>query len=467
MLFPVCLRFSHDLLNQAAQKEKPPAGNRPAAAKRKCKMDYTLLTFRAVVDWIELEIHTAKPTNFWAIQNALREIQHLPADVNPYVKPLNESAGGAATAFLFRIQDPERLCDANKQLEELAHYAFNIDAKRVNAIEIALDAYNANPEQVARLYKFSTHLVSANHRLYRERNVDKVQATPRSFDSLVRRLSEGWQIGIGDEGADHYQHIYWKTTDDNGNPLPVSEHRARIEIRLRGAELPCQTFEDWENFSFSTLSKFFRFRKLKADLTPQQQVIANASAQIGQQRKRNRRGGGTLLHSRITQADVELNDRARDALRELSRRWKAEPKRSKKQTTGRTPPTAQNESACGNTGELKPANPHERSKEEGGSNNYLCSALHTSDSIIHQYNEAQRADSTDTDKHTIESDALRLSRLSDSTDEDNGETMTPEMLRISRLMEINDDDLLNVIPELEAEQKRIDNLMEDDETRPH
>lgn len=334
--------------------------------------DYSSSRFRAVVDWIELEIQTTRPTNFMAIQKELRRLLCLPDDVNPYVKAQDEGYSRAATIFRIRLQDPER----HYELENVIHglsVAFGCRASpRITAIEIAFDAYGAGAEQAARFYKFLTNLVSDNRRMYRSgrRESDFTQSVPNNFDSMVKHLHAGWQVGIGDKSDDSYQHAYFKTTDNSGAPIPQSDHRARIEVTLRGEALPFRTLEELHRFKFGSLSEFFRFRKLKPDLSPLDQTNADASAQIGQRRARNRRGGGTRLHSRLTQADADLNARARDALKELSRRWRTMPKRAKRSPTA----AIVNECACGNTGETKPANPHECEESGGGSNNYIRSS---------------------------------------------------------------------------------------------
>lgn len=398
-------------------------------------MDYINPHLKAVVDWIEIEIHTEKPTKFQTIQNILREVQNLPASANPHVESLNKMPGGVATVFRFRIQDPERLGEVKRILKSLSYVGGNLPTFRVNEIEVSLDAYNSNPEYAARFYRFATNLISKNHRLYREFKFDKVQAIPRDFNSLIEKLSEGWNIGIGDRDTDDvYQHIYWKTTDNNGQTILVSEYRARIEVTLRGAALPCQTLDDWESFNFGALSRFFNFRKLKDDLNAFDQTITDASPQIGHKHTRNRKEGGTLLHSRLVQADTTLNERARDALRELSRRWKATPKAKKR----RAPTVVLDKSACGNPGEYEEKNTIKTKKPGRRLITTYVTPIHTSVSTDHctvQSNEAQRADyPTKIINDTIEHDSLRSSRTIDSN-EVGSDSMETEMLRISRLME--------------------------------
>lgn len=235
--------------------------------------------------------------------------------VNPYV---NTMAGdkNSLSAFRFRIHDPEKYSRVKAFLARLdAHFLFAVSPS-VTAIEIALDDVNGGPEQVLDWYRGLTKLASENHRLYRDFK-GSGQAIPRHRESVIRKLSDGYQIGIGSKNADCFQHAYFKTND--------GPHRARYEIRLQGAGLSNSVFDDWETFRFESLSSWFRFRVPKGDLTTFEQLVIDAQTRIGERKSRNRNGGGIRLHGSDTKADP-LNEKAREALRGLSRRWKS-PKR--------------------------------------------------------------------------------------------------------------------------------------------
>jgi hypothetical protein len=282
-------------------------------------MDYTRFRFRAVVDWIEIEIRTEKPTNF----QTFRRVGTL-----SYVKAQDEGAGGAASIFRFKIYDPDCWNDIILKIAELkAEHAFST-APIITGIEIAFDAYSkgeANvdelPELAASYYRNMTLPVSSNRRLYRDYK-GSGKAIPRQFSALVRDISEGWQIGVGDKAAEQYQHIYFKTVDHNGQKLPKVKHRARIEITLRGNELP-SSIEEWREKDFTKVSRFFKFRKPKDNLDPLTQITVGAVPQIGERKERKRKeGGGVRLYHKPTQADKVLNEKASQALRNLTSRWK-------------------------------------------------------------------------------------------------------------------------------------------------
>jgi hypothetical protein len=351
-------------------------------------MNYSTFRFRAVVDWIEIQIQTEKTTNFQTVQRAFNEALCLPVGLNIWAKAHDANEGGGACHFSVRIHDVERHTDIESLLIKVCARLGLKPGFKINKIELALDAYCDDPAtQAAHFYKFMTHPVSDNRRMYRAARDLPSFGVPNNFDSISRHLSEGWQIGIGNETDDRYQHIYFKTTDGveiigwaidaesgkpkpikRAKPLPPEEWRARNEIRLSGAALPCQTQEQWAAFRFEELAQYFRFTKLKDNLEPLIRTMADAADQIGEKRARLRvhegRHSGTRLHSKAIQADIELNSKARNALRKLSARWASDGKRGRQIRTMAA-------TCCGNTGGIDEPNPHECREEAIHSNNYI------------------------------------------------------------------------------------------------
>lgn len=283
-------------------------------------MDYR---YRAVVDWIEIQIQTDDTTNFQTVRRAYgRAFPHVS---KPFVKAIEANEGGGSKTFAILLHDTERFSDITTQLEKLRkeipiHRQFSIVG-----IEIALDVYCGNPvEQAAKFYKFAANPVSENRRMYRDfRGSGK--AVPR-FESLVRHLSEGWNINIGNKSDDIRQHIYVKDTDTKQGQRKQVEKRARFEITLKGPYLPSQTQDGWQLCKFEQFADYFRLRELKPELEPFEQMIAEASNQIGKRETINRKEGGTRKHSKLTQA-APFNEGMRNALRGLSRRWKSKKSR--------------------------------------------------------------------------------------------------------------------------------------------
>ena len=205
----------------------------------------------------------------------------------------------------------------------------------MTAIEISFDAYSKGAsrdelaELAARFHKYQTYPVSGNRRFSgRWRgDVDGLSACDRTR----RMISQGRVINIGNKTDVQSQRIYYKTTDDGGRPLPDSQHRARIEITLKEVIPPVQIFRECSQMRFESHSRFFRFRMLKDDLDPITRIAAERADQIGERKQRWRAKkdqtgySGDRLYSLATQADVALNNHARNALRNLSQRWQAQP----------------------------------------------------------------------------------------------------------------------------------------------
>lgn len=349
-------------------------------------MNYSEFRFRAVVDWVEIQIQTTKMTNFQTVQRVFSVALCLPAGHKVHVTALHSNEGGGSSDFLVRLHDVARYSDIAELLQKAIPFLSLKSGFQICKIEVALDAYCDDPAtQAARFYKFMTHPVSSNRRVYYDHK-GSGKAVPGRFDSISRHLAEGWQIAIGNPSDDRYQHIYCKTTDTHQGERHQVEHRARIEIRLSGAALPCQTQEQWAEFKFEKLAQYFRFTKLKDDLEPLMQKTAEAIDQIGERKTRKRthkgRESGTRLHSKAIRADVELNNKARDALRKLSARWKASEIRSASAGIAAG-------CCCGNTGGINEQTPHKHGEEGGNSNNCVYENNNTNTDDKHEQHTEQ------------------------------------------------------------------------------
>lgn len=315
-------------------------------------------TLRAEIDWIEIEVTIQGTTNLKAMRIA---VDTALCRGKAYVEVMDDEPN-SASVFRFRIHDPNKYEQMGAVLARLnQRFQFALPPT-VTAVEIALDDYSVGPEQVADWYYGLSVLADAwNHRLYRDFK-GSGESIPSCRDSFVRKITEGYQIAIGDKNADFYQHGYFKQTDHNMQALPEEEHRARIEVTLRGEKLPCITLDDLKDFKFERLADYFRFRIAKNNLSDFEQMII-AGRQIGERVSRNRKDGGTRLNNPLTKADPE-NERVRSALRNLSRRWKsALPGRPAKEIT------------CGNSGNVSLPTPCALRDIETRSNNYTSTTL--------------------------------------------------------------------------------------------
>lgn len=329
-------------------------------------MNITKFKPTAQVDWAEVQFQVKSRTNLQTVQPKLNRILDLSEGKNASLFVLDAEAGGAASIFAFRIQDPKRFADIQRVLDELAKRFDLACPPRVTGIEVAFDLFpkkGTTPrevsEAVAHLYKFSTSHPSANHRIYNELQACDV---PARLNSLVRAVEAGYCVGVGYQresrskrgtvAADSISVRWYHKRHDNGDDLPEQQHRARMEITFQGGGLPFQTLDQLAAFDFNSLQDHFTFRSLKSELDPfVADVLMNGALPLFAKRVRNRREGGTRLHSPSTVADAALNDAARRALRSLTKRWREG-------------------SACGNPVVFEQGNPDATRESAASSNNY-------------------------------------------------------------------------------------------------
>lgn len=107
-------------------------------------MDYSAFKAKAVVDWIEVEITTAAPTQHQWIQQDLRRILDLPDKANEiWVEPVNAGPGGVTCVFRIRLHDgpANSYAELDRIMAALAQAKPLVAQPQLHAIEIAVDFY--------------------------------------------------------------------------------------------------------------------------------------------------------------------------------------------------------------------------------------------------------------------------------------------------------------------------------------
>lgn len=320
------------------------------------QMDYSWFRIVAIVDWVELEVRTMKPTQSIPLHGAGVGLFSHVHSIDPQIgeKYRESRKNTASTRFAVRIQAPERFASVTAALDAIRDRLDPSYAIAVRGIEIALDAYAKDGSAAEELAEMVAHClkginrVSPDHpRIYRRKNETRAIG---SHQELIQALLEGFQIGIGNGDGERFQHGYLKTSDDSQD-LPVNQHRARIEIRFQGDGCPVRTLEDLASFDFSTLSDYFRFRVFDEPQTDLERLMAerqiclgNVIGDDGNLTAINRKGGGTRLNKRGTKASP-LNEISRSRLRKLTERWQAAAGRGKVRKAAAI--------ACGNSASLE------------------------------------------------------------------------------------------------------------------
>lgn len=236
--------------------------------------DYTAFKARAVVDWVEVQVTLPGPTQ---PRHVRRRIERLLPHWGkaPYVHVEAGDGSGPGSTLRFRVQDPLGPAALLRDVQAIARPGDpppSEDAVRIVGIEVSLDLYHREHDRQA-LAEMALHLFRHHARPPTQAPGTGPRITePGHFrfadggrDSL-QALVEGFTINAGTEGADYKARYYVKTSDSiNGEvyvELPPAEHRARIEVTLRGAALPFSTLEAWRSFKFESLARTFGMRAL-------------------------------------------------------------------------------------------------------------------------------------------------------------------------------------------------------------
>jgi hypothetical protein len=297
-------------------------------------------TNRAAVDWVALQIQLSERSNFMTVQDELRIALQLAANHTPFVEAMDETSGRSASIFRFRIQNP-RQAKVDQVVARLRQ-RFDFGPVQVVGIEVAFDTYRqgANVQELAEIaadrYRFLTTAPGNDWYFYRcrgegRRYINDSDEIGNRRD-LVKHFAEGWQLTDRDSQAAEVRfHAYVKTWD-NGRQLLPQAYRARLEVTLQGAALPCSTLDQLARFNFASLAKHFKFRRLAADLLPvvRHPLMTWTKQQLGRRgryRRPNRNKIGTYsgvsAFKGSTVADDELNAITYECLRKLTRDWRS------------------------------------------------------------------------------------------------------------------------------------------------
>lgn len=278
-------------------------------------IDKEKFEYKAVVDFVEVRFTTKKSSNGFSIKKKVGF---------DFVKPLDKGPGSAANEYVVKVQDVKRWTDLDKFYNRLkANYDLESEPE-ITCVEVSFDAcskgatYDDMIEHVANYYWMLANPVSENRRFTRGMKGTTEGLGRRSY--MIARLKRGGTIYIGDHRYDQEgMRIYYKTTDKE-NQLPPDQHRARIEITLRGEKCPFKTLEEARNFQFSNLTRYFKFRQLKSDVKGLMLGVADGTPMLGERKPRKRKGLGGYLYNSMTSADRILNDIVYESLRKLTKR---------------------------------------------------------------------------------------------------------------------------------------------------
>lgn len=301
-------------------------------------MNAGVLSYKAAVDWIELEIQLSRQSNFWTVQDTLKAALKFPQNTMPFVDALDSRSGNAASLFRFRIQNLMQRGLLTQVVAALSD-RFGLDAIRPTAIELAFDSYSqgGSVRQLAELaadrFRFITAPPGDDWYFYRMQGETRryVNTLPQRRD-LIELFEASWQLtDRSSKEVDVRYHAYVKTQDNSKALLP-NRYCARLEVTLRGAALPFGTIEDLAAFNFARVAHHFKFRRIADDVHPaaRHALAVWSGRQHGRSGRYRRadprrcgRYSGTSVFKGSTVADDELNATVYECLRKLTRDWRS------------------------------------------------------------------------------------------------------------------------------------------------
>lgn len=278
---------------------------------------------RAVVDWVRLELILPAPTQARHLR------RRMPASwALPYAEVPEDQDRNSCTVFYVRVQDPN--------LGLLPHEVQQLGATaRVVGLEVALDAYPRNEKARASLVEAAYYL--HRHHAHPPSGGSRITA-PKRFcagvgkSALTEALGQGWTINTGalDSGLRTRCYVKCHDTVDGKRYalLPEAEHRSRFENSASHSLCPVDSLQSLQSFRFESLSRQFAMVIPANNVSPRTSFYQSHLSQLGSPcdplRKVQRRKRG-----RVTQRDIALNERIRQALRQLSDRTATQVKNAK------------------------------------------------------------------------------------------------------------------------------------------
>lgn len=308
----------------------------------------------AGIDFVSVVVKLERPTQFRHVQAALLGITGKTLHVDPI--DADRDAGGNAKVFDIRFHDAlandaRTLAYTLTRLRERYGFA---EEPAIGAIEVFADFYlrsnevgTRNSQLLVMTHRLQTSLyapTATKPRQWVPNGRAKPDGKPDGANRFMDNAHEGFRLDpslnfrIGNNWDVVSWQVYFKRTNDNGMPInDQSQHRARVEVTLKGAavqEYGLNRLSNLDDYDFRRLMPLFRFRK---PVDPIKQAKGNlfvvtainagrrlhdansargmhSFESIGRTDKR----GKTRAESAHIEADTELSDAVKGALRRLS-----------------------------------------------------------------------------------------------------------------------------------------------------
>lgn len=261
-------------------------------------IDLNAFRFRAVIDWVEFQVHLSRGTQIQHVQDELRRFHPKTCRIDP----IDKEPGGVFTACRIRVQEPANLATIVTMYRALVARFGEASSSRVTGIEVSIDAYphDASHEARARLLGAMQRTLSTSRDVwtnpvdrprfafgkYREDTAylapaptHRISPTLKGHEREYRYAREIPQrhkpipidatLYLGAKGSPVMLRVMEKVLDEQrgwgvGRSLSEPEKRVRIEVTLLGTELQDSGISDvfsLRDFAPSSLQgRYFQFR---------------------------------------------------------------------------------------------------------------------------------------------------------------------------------------------------------------
>ena len=181
------------------------------------------ISVKAHVDFLDLYFETDQSCSRHNIKKYLTEktgIKHF----------VSEHEQG----FIIRLHDVNSRKKLQSRIGYLKHFGCKEESFHIVELELAIDFYHFKHRALAIALLKSIRLPSTtgNFRVFKHQ-LGVFTPIPTAPHSLLKKLENGYNIGINRKDADEYWHIYVKTTDYNKQPLLKDDWRIRAEKNIK------------------------------------------------------------------------------------------------------------------------------------------------------------------------------------------------------------------------------------------
>lgn len=308
---PICLSFLAHIH----------AGKQAATRGRivfKPDIDLSRFVFRAVIDWIKVEVEINHATQFRYLQDALKAFFPRRCDV----RAIAPEAGGSSTRFIITIQEPKSAAHVKRSLDALPGDYGLMSQPFLRGIEVSIDAKPRVPNDLDRALMLGvmnrtifTKLDVINGKSSRPRHCAAQGKKPRfllpAFKSDDKTIN-AWLLTekvvpapvdgtfyLGAKQDPVMIRVMDKVIDQQDRKagtckiLTDAEKRVRIEVTLKGGDLQkfgLHHLEDLRGFSFMAFQgSYFQFKLPTFEASDPNEGSALSAARRWREEQRRKR----------------------------------------------------------------------------------------------------------------------------------------------------------------------------------